>query len=77
MSTAGQLLRDGRRTTSVVAEHGVLGGGKKTDGIDAEMLVETFVLSVDERLEKGWIHLIVLHRRTVFVEILSNQYSVG
>ena len=61
----GQLLGDGRGTAGVAVHNGILGGTHQSDGVDAIVLIEAFVLGVDEGLPESGSHLFELHRRAV------------
>ena len=73
----GQLLGEGRGTTGVVMQQGILGSSKHADGVDTLVLVETLVLGVDESLPEVGIHLLELDGCAVLAEEFSNHHAIG
>ena len=72
-----QLLRNGRRATSIAFCDGILGGSKHTDGVYAPVAIETFIFGVDKRIPKHGVNISVSHGCAVFVEIFANEFSIG
>ena len=72
-----QLLGDGRSSSCIVMQQGILHGTKESDGVNTQMLVEALVLGVDQSLEEGWVYLFVFYGSTVLVEILTYQLAIG
>ena len=60
-----------------MVKDGVFGGGKHSQRIDADVLVETLVFGVDECLPKLRIHLFKFDWRAIFVEKFSDFHTVG
>ena len=55
----------------------VLEGSKYTLEIDAEVLIETFVLSIDKCPPEDGIDVFIRHWRAIFAEVLAYLHTVG
>ncbi len=55
----------------------ILGCREKSLNINAQVIVETLILGIDQHLEERRVHLIILHRSTVLVIELSYHLAVG
>ena len=73
----GQLLRDCAGSAGILVDKSVLGCSEEADGVNALVLVEAFVLRVNQSLPESGIYLFKLHRRTVLREELADELAVG
>ena len=58
-------------------EHSIFHRTEQSDRVDAEMLIEPFVLGVHQCTEELRVDFFILDGGSVLVEILSNQLAVG
>ena len=76
----GQLLRDGRTTSRIVLAHDATlhHGTPQRFGVDAAMVVETFVFCGHQRLEEMGRYAIGSHKNAVFAGRPSaQQFTIG
>ena len=45
--------------------------------VNAEMVIETLVLSVNQGIPENGVHIVIRHRRTVLAEVFANHHTVG
>ena len=72
-----QLLGDGRGTTGIMVDGGVLDGCKHADKVDAPVIIESLVFCIYESFPEFGIDLLIFHRSAVFIEILAYHHAVG
>ena len=73
----GQLLGDGRRTTGVAPHDGILDGTQDALEVDATVVVETLVFSVDERVPEYRGDIVVVDGTAVLVEKLAYEFAIA
>ena len=73
----GELLSDGRCTTSIMVNHIVLQGSTEGLEVNTEMMIESLVLGVDECFPEDGVHIFELYRGAVLAEEFSNHHAVG
>ena len=71
-----QLLRNGRSSTTATACCSILCSTYKSKGIHTPMLIETLILRAYECLPEYRCNVLILHRNTVLIEILSEKNTI-
>ena len=71
-----QLLGDSRCTARIVMNECVFHCCKHSLEVNAEMMIEPFILSIYQSVPKLWVYLIVFDRSSVFIEVFSDELVV-